>query len=69
MFPLSTPPTTLPSNATQKLVEKPTISMESIVPAQPLNTKGFRPIRSDREPQKKPVRACERENAEMRIPA
>jgi hypothetical protein len=60
IFPFSIPPTTLPSNATQKLVEKPTISNESIVPAQPMRRIGFRPTRSDRDPQKKPVRASER---------
>lgn len=66
---LSRPPTTLPANATQKLVDRPTISMESMVPAHPSNKTGFRPIRSENAPQNMPVRLSERAKAEMKMPA
>lgn len=66
---LRRPPTILPVKAIQKLVEKPTISMESIVPAHPNKSTGFRPIRSEKLPQKMPVRLSERAKAEMKIPA
>jgi hypothetical protein len=68
IFPLSNPPTTLPERAIQKFVDKPTINKESIVPVQPMRTTGFRPIRSDKEPQKMPVIASERVKAAIRRP-
>ncbi|KAI4176361.1 MAG: hypothetical protein LQ343_001100 [Gyalolechia ehrenbergii] len=66
---LSKPPTILPSNATQKLVDRPTINKESIVPAHPSNRTGFRPIRSEKLPQNIPVRLSEKAKAEMKMPA
>lgn len=66
---LSKPPRALPAKATQKLVEKPTTRSESIVPVHPMRRTGFRPIRSERQPQSKPVRLSARAKAEMKIPA
>lgn len=65
---LSNPPTALPAKATQKLVAKPTMSKDSIVPVQPINRTGFRPIRSERPPQNMPVMLSARAKAEMKIP-
>ncbi|KAL8824809.1 MAG: hypothetical protein Q9191_004806 [Dirinaria sp. TL-2023a] len=66
---LSKPPKARPASAIQKLVERPTMSNETIVPVQPMSKTGLRPIRSERPPQKKPVRLSARAKAEMKMPA
>ena len=66
---LSKPPIDLPTKATQKLVEKPTMSSDTNVPAHPSNKIGLRPTLSDIPPQKRPVRDSERAKAEMKTPA
>ena len=66
---LKSPPKALPARAIQKLVEKPTMSKDRSVPAQPMSRTGFRPIRSDTPPQAKPVKDSARAKEEMKMPA
>ncbi len=66
---LKSPPRILPARATQKFVEKPTMSKEMRVPVHPTSKTGFRPMRSDTPPQAKPVRASARAKEEMKMPA
>ena len=68
-FSLKNPPKVLPARASQKLVEKPTMSKDISVPAHPISRTGFRPIRSDTPPQAKPVKASARAKEEMKMQA
>ncbi len=54
IFPLSKPPTARPARAIQRFDAKPTTIMLNMVPKHPTRSTGFRPIRSDKEPQKMP---------------
>lgn len=69
ILPLSKPPATRASKASQMLDAKPTMTMDSMVPRQPSRRTGLRPILSDRPPQYMPIRASDREKDEMRRPA
>ena len=69
MFPLRKPPKALPKRANQIFEEKPTMIIESMVPAHPASKTGLRPILSDRPPQYMPVRDSASAKAEMRRPA
>ena len=66
---LKSPPNALPARATQKLVEKPTMSKDTRVPPHPMSSTGFRPIRSDTPPQAKPVIDSARAKEEIKMPA
>lgn len=59
----------LPAKAMVKLVEKPTMMRDNMVPKHPRSNTGFRPIRSERPPQNRLVRDSEREKEAIRIPA
>ncbi len=67
--PLKSPPKALPTKATQKFVEKPTMSSDMRVPAHPISRTGFRPIRSETPPHAKPVKDSARAKEEMKTPA
>jgi hypothetical protein len=69
IFPFKKPPIALPANATQMFEANPTITILSMVPAQPASSTGFLPILSDRPPQNIPVNDSASANAEMRSPA
>ena len=45
------------------------MSRDIKVPKQPISKTGLRPIRSEKAPQKKPVRDSARAKAEMKMPA
>lgn len=66
---LRSPPNNLPAKATQKLGANPTTTIDSIVPVHPTSKTGFRPIRSERQPQNMPVKLSAKLKAEMKRPA
>ena len=69
MLPFKKPPIALPASAIQMFDDIPTMIIDSIVPAQPASSTGFRPTLSLREPHHMPVMDSAKAKAEMRRPA